>query len=399
METRWPEIELGTVIKDIAAGPFGSNLKVECFVPYGFPIVDGANLKAVRLTDNISKYVTKEKAHSLKRSIAKRGDIVVTISGTIGQLSFIPKNSKFEEYLCSQRQFRVTFDSSKVDSEYIAYYFHSYEGLHKILAFGNQVGVPALAQPLKNFRLIKVALPPFQIQKKVASILSKLDDKIELNNQINENLEEQAKAIFIEWLQKQRDSVLLRDICDEILDYSKFKQDKVVLINSSDVHKGAFVHNLYSENKNLKGHFKKNFKMGDILYSQIRPRNHHYAYCYFDSSDYIASTRLMIVRNKESKISNWLLYQYLILPNVLENFTLKTESRSGTFPQGNFEDLSSAIVPYGPLESQNEITDIIKDIRLQISRNYEENKRLLELRDALLPKLMSGEIDVSNIEL
>ena len=68
------KIKLGDVIIDIAAGPFGSNLKVSCFVDDGFPIVDGANLKGYKLTDNITKFVTEEKARSLHRSIAKRND-------------------------------------------------------------------------------------------------------------------------------------------------------------------------------------------------------------------------------------------------------------------------------------------------------------------------------------
>ena len=108
------EIELSTAITDIAAGPFGSNLKVECFVPSGFPIIDGANLKGYKVTDNITKFVTEEKARSLSRSIAHRGDVIVTISGTIGQIAYIPEDSLYDEYLCSQRQFRVSFNSSMV---------------------------------------------------------------------------------------------------------------------------------------------------------------------------------------------------------------------------------------------------------------------------------------------
>lgn len=93
------EIELSTAITDIAAGPFGSNLKVECFVPSGFPIIDGANLKGYKVTDNITKFITEEKARSLSRSIAHRGDVIVTISGTIGQIAYIPEDSLYDEYL------------------------------------------------------------------------------------------------------------------------------------------------------------------------------------------------------------------------------------------------------------------------------------------------------------
>jgi type I restriction enzyme S subunit len=185
-------IKLDSVINDMAAGPFGSNLKVSCFVNSGFPIIDGANLKGFKVTDNVTKFVTEEKAKSLYRSIAHRNDVVVTISGTLGQIAYIPADSDFDAYLCSQRQFRVTFDSSKVYVPYIVYYFHSHEGQHKILSFANQTGVPALSQPLKNFRNIEVNLPALDAQKQIASVLLSIDNKIELNTKINENLRCQA---------------------------------------------------------------------------------------------------------------------------------------------------------------------------------------------------------------
>ena len=184
----WKNIELSDVILDIAAGPFGSNLKVDCFIPSGFPIIDGANLKEFELTDNISKFVTEEKARLLSRSIAKRGDVVVTISGTIGQISYIPSTSRYSEYLCSQRQFRVTFDQNKVYVPYLVFYFHTYEGQSKILSFANQTGVPALSQPLKNFKKLTVKLPCLPEQIKIAHIIETINAKVKMNCAINDNL-------------------------------------------------------------------------------------------------------------------------------------------------------------------------------------------------------------------
>lgn len=197
--TEWKEYKLGDLIKDIAAGPFGSNLKVECFVESGFPIIDGANLKGFKVTDNITKFVTEEKARSLHRSIAKRNDVIVTISGNVGQIAYIPNDSKFIEYLVSQRQFRVSFDESAIDVPYLVYYFHTREGQHKILSFANQVGVPALAQPLKNFKAIELNLPSLPTQRRIASILSSLDDKIDLLHRENKTLEAMAETLFRQW--------------------------------------------------------------------------------------------------------------------------------------------------------------------------------------------------------
>ena len=186
-------------IIDCASGPFGSSLKVECFTHDGFPIIDGANLKEIALTDNITKFVSEQKARSLSKSIAKKHDVIVTISGTLGQISYIPETSQYEEYLCSQRQFRVTFDETKVNIKYLTYYFHTKEGQKKILSFANYVGVPALSQPLPNFKKITVSFPDINIQNKIAHFLTLLDDKIKLNNKINAELENMAKTLYDYW--------------------------------------------------------------------------------------------------------------------------------------------------------------------------------------------------------
>ena len=189
-------IKLSEVIVEIAAGPFGSNLKVSSFVDNGFPIIDGANLKGFKVTDNVTKFVTEEKARSLKKSIAKRNDVIVTISGTIGQISYIPPDSEYEEYLCSQRQFRVSFDLTRVYPPYIVFYFHTREGRYKLLSFANQVGVPALSQPLKNFKNIEINLPNLERQKGIAKIIESFNNKIELNEKINDNLSKQISALI-----------------------------------------------------------------------------------------------------------------------------------------------------------------------------------------------------------
>ena len=192
-------MRLKDVIIDIASGPFGSNLKVDCFVPDGFPIIDGANLTEYRLTDNVTKFVTEEKARSLSRSIAQRHDVVVTISGTLGQISYIPLDSKYKEYLCSQRQFRVTFNEDIVYVEYLVYYFHTKQGQKKILSFANYVGVPALAQPIPNFKNIEIDFPHIDYQHRVAKFIGRINDKISLNTRINAELEAMAKQLYDYW--------------------------------------------------------------------------------------------------------------------------------------------------------------------------------------------------------
>ena len=249
---------------------------------------------------------------------------------------------------------------------------------------------------LKTMRNYSFVAPPLQQQRQIACILSSIDNKITCNRQINDNLEQQAQALFKSWLSHCSKMVTIGDLSLNITDYTKCEREEVVLINSSDVTEGHFEHHILSENKNLKGHFKKRFQKGDILYSQVRPRNRHWAFCTFDSDNYLASTQLMVIRNRPNVIPSILLYQYIIDDNVWLEFTLKTETRSGTFPQGNYEDLSSIRVPFGA-DTQS-ISASLERIYNLIYYNEDESRHLAQLRDTLLPRLMSGELKVNEIE-
>ncbi|MCP1386263.1 restriction endonuclease subunit S [Runella salmonicolor] len=191
--------KISAVIEEISMGPFGSDIKVENFVSQGVPVLNGSNLTSFKLVEDTFKYVTPEKAKTFKKAIARRGDIVITHRGTLGQISYIPKDSLFDEYVISQSQFRVSLNKNLVDPSFFVYYFHTSEGQKRLLANKCHVGVPALAQATTNFRLIEIPLPSLATQQKIASVLTALNAKIELNNRINTELEAMAKTLYDYW--------------------------------------------------------------------------------------------------------------------------------------------------------------------------------------------------------
>src|SRR3989338_2564398 len=190
---------LSEVIDEISMGPFGSDIKVENFVSSGVPVLNGSNLSGFKLVEDEFKYVNEEKASTYKKAIAHRGDIVITHRGTLGQISFIPDNSKFTSYVISQSQFRVRLKRDKVDPAFFVYYFHTQEGQKRLLSFKNHVGVPALAQATTNFRKLEIPVPDLPSQQKIAAVLSALDAKIELNGRINAELESMTKTLYDNW--------------------------------------------------------------------------------------------------------------------------------------------------------------------------------------------------------
>src|SRR5690606_30674414 len=192
-------ILMNNLIQEITMGPFGSDIKVDNFIDDGVPVLNGSNVNEVKLTEDSFRYVSEEKAKSLKKANSKRGDIVITHRGTLGQISYIPENSKFSNYIISQSQFRVTLKKELVDPVFFTYYFHSIEVQNRLLSFKNHVGVPALAQATTNFRLLEFPIKPLKEQLLISKVLSDLDAKIELNNKINRELEAMAKTLYDYW--------------------------------------------------------------------------------------------------------------------------------------------------------------------------------------------------------
>lgn len=406
METR--RIELSQVITDIAAGPFGSNLKVSCFVDEGFPIIDGANLKGFKVTDNLTKFVTEEKARSLHRSIAKRRDVIVTISGTVGQIAYIPDDSAYEEYLCSQRQFRATFDEEKVYVPYLVFYFHTYEGNHKILSFANQTGVPALSQPLKNFKKIEINLPDLATQKRIAAVVESLNDKIKKNDEINENLEEQIETLLLTFLDNE-DAVPVK-----LGDYLYIKgrigwkglkkseylpQSEYRIINGEsltqsgiDWNKAGYIsEERYVESPEIM------LKVGDILLSKDGTIG---KIGYVDSLELPTSVAsgIFVIRNTKPDIISTTFIYYLLKSQLFSSF-IAARTEGSVIPHLYQKDFMDFEFPLPIPDKMAEFEEITDPMFSQIINNLNENKCLALLRDTLLPRLMSGELDVSSLDL
>lgn len=428
MEKTDKEKKLSNYIIDIAAGPFGSNLKVDCFVPEGFPIIDGANLKGIKVTDNVTKFVTEEKARSLHRSIAKRNDVVVTISGNVGQISYIPSDSKYDEYLVSQRQFRVTFDTTKVYVPYLIYYFHTKEGQHKILSFANQTGVPALAQPLKNFKNINILLPDLQVQKSIVSILEKLDDKIELNQRINENLEQQAQALFKSWfvdfepfkngkfidseLGRIPEELIIRNIGNIPHTIESGRRPKggavskgIPSIGAENI-KGLGIYD-YSKTKYIPEDFAATTNRGEIKGYELliykdggKPGYFIPNYTIFGDGfpfDVMFINEHVFRLDLMSNEYNIFAYFYMQTPYIMNQ--LNSIGGKAAIPGINTKDLESLPIFTDDNKKVQEFGRIALPMITTILRNCRENARLAQLRDTLLPKLMSGKIDISNLNI
>ena len=180
-------------------GPFGSKLTSADYVAEGIPVIRGANLSAGRfLNERDFVFVSEQKMREdLFGNLAHPGDIVFTQRGTLGQVSIIPENARFDAYVISQSQMKLSVDFSKADVRFLYYWFSSSQTVEKIISQNSSSGVPHInLTVLRNF---KVPVPPLREQHRIAGILSAYDDLIENNRRRIALLEQASRMLYREW--------------------------------------------------------------------------------------------------------------------------------------------------------------------------------------------------------
>ena len=185
------------------------------------------------------------------------------------------------------------------------------------------------------------------------------------------------------------------EVCSSISDTYREKKNMVTLINTSDVLEGRVLNHERVPNSNLKGQFKKTFQRDDILYSEIRPQNRRFAYVDFSPIDYIASTKLMVIRAKKDVVSPKYLYYFLKNSSTVAELQLLAETRSGTFPQITFSEVANLTIPVPSLAVQEVIVQTMQCLEDKITCNEQINDNLQQQASALF----SSFYDWSNTEV
>lgn len=386
---------IADLIDEIAMGPFGSNIKVSCFVDSGVPVLNGSNLEGFSLSEKTFRYVTRKKADSLNKANAHRGDIVITHRGTLGQIVFIPQDSKYDRYVISQSQFRVRCND-KVLPEYLVYYFHTPIGQHKLLSNASQVGVPALARPSSTFQQIEVVLPELSIQKCVVEIISTIQKKIVNNQELNDNLQQQATALFSSLYDRSNTEVRFTDL--------------IQILGGGTPKTGE---NTYW-NGNIAFFTPKDVGTPYTLITEKTITEEGLSHC--NSRLYPVNTVFVTARGTVGKVgmsgvpmamnqscyalvgkeTHQLLVYFYTLKAVDR---LKHKASGAVFDAITTRDFESEQIMKLSDDCAKAFLCIAEPMFQKVLNNCIENRRLSTLRDSLLPKLMSGEIDVSDVQL
>lgn len=406
----WREVKLGD-LGEVVTGKTPST-KINTYWGGNISFITPKDIQSSKHILKTERYLSKEGMLSVKGSILPKDAICVSCIGNIGYVSMTTKQS------ISNQQINSIIANDENDANFIYYlmkslqpYFKSYEGQSTTLSILNK----------SQFSKIDVYIPKNkEIQKKIAGVLGALDDKIELNNKINNNLEQQAQALFKSWF----------------VDFEAFggtMPDDWKEINLSDIatfvggysYKGSELQTSSTAMATIKNFGRQGgFKLDG--FKEILPSSKLKETQKADLFDIlVAHTDLTqnadVIGNAEMLLSKAGYLDVIISMDVVKvmpqkgisKFLLAALLKDNRFKQHCLGYINGTTVLHlskkalpeftfafpNSVDTVNELTQTLECLYKKLASNIAENTRLVQLRDILLPKLMSGEIDVDKVSL
>ena len=406
-------------LKDIAdsqTGPFGSQLHKSDYVSEGTPMVTVEHLGIERFTHQNLPFVSDKDRDRLSKYLLKEGDIVFSRVGSVDRCTYVTKEE--DGWMFSGRCIRVR-TNEKANGRYLNFYFRQETFKKMMLDISVGATMPSLNTKLMDN--IPLRLPNINTQKQIAKVLSDLDTKIEINNNINQELEAMAKTLYNYWFvqfdfpdangKPYKSSggklVFNEELKREIPEGWEVKY----LTEEMDLQYGfPFSTKLFNSEGNgipvirirdilncsisnystedVDGKYK--LYKGDIIVGM--DGNFHINY--WNRENCYLNQRSLRIRSQEGSISE-MQTKFLIEPYIKARE--KNVSRT-TVAHLSARDVNDLKLLIATDKIQAKANNIFKSYLKKIISNREQNQKLSELRDWLLPMLMNGQVTVAEAE-
>ncbi|HAT4156335.1 restriction endonuclease subunit S [Clostridium perfringens] len=408
-ENKWNICFIG----DVADILNGYAFKAKDFQCKGVPIIKIKNIVPPNISIEDVQYVSRDLYNEKIKYALKYNDILISMTGSgINQISSAVGKIgrvriKDESLLLNQRVGKLFVkDKNKCDEDYLYYYMTQNSIRYDLASSAGGSANQANISPAQ-IKSIKIILPPLEEQKAIAKILSDLDEKIEVNNKINKNLEEMAQAIFKQWFvdfefpneegkpYKSSGGEMVKSELGMIpKGWEKCTLDKVANVSAggdkpkkfSKIACDEYTVPIYSNGIDREGLYGYTDKAKILEESVTVSARGTIGYVCLRHQPYVPIVRLISVTPNTKLVSAKYLYFLLKRTNIIGTGTTQQQL---TVP--DFKKTKMYVPQY---EYMKKFTIIVNSWFERINNNNIENERLEKLRDTLLPKLMSGEIRV-----
>ena len=400
-------------LSDVAKVQSGFAFKSRDWRGDGVPVIKIQNVRAGRVKLEGCSYVSDEVAVTASRYRLYRGDVLVTMSGEIGSVGVVRTD---EHLLLNQRVGRIVLlDPDAAEIRYIAYALQDpcIKSMMEAIAYG-------AAQPNISPTLIgslPLWLPPRATQTAIANVLEAFDDLIENNRRRIEVLEKMARAIYREWFVKFRypghEDVPMVDSALGLIPDGWEVQPlaAIATVNGSSRKPGGDEVFRYLDISALSerhigeleaiggssapGRARRVVSPGDTVWATVRPNRRAHALLVAPDSDWIASTGLAVLT--PSTVSPDFLFETTSATAFSD--WLVGRATGSAYPAVRAKDFEEAPIVVPDVAVDAAFADKVSPMHDLSWRLRNECSRLAALRDLLLPKLVTGLIDISTLDL
>lgn len=382
------EYRLKEILQDkgYIRGPFGSSLKRNELKSTGIPVYEQQH--AIYATREFRYYIDEEKYSQMKRFTVKPKDLIISCSGTIGKVDLISEKDPIG--IISQALLILRANTDIVLPEYLFYFLKSDYGYNSIISrsMGSvQVNI-AKREVIEN---IKINIPSLKEQEKIVKILSNIDEKIKLNNQINDNLFKIGDQLYFENFDKYKkelpDGYRIVKLGDAVSNYDSKR--KPMSSRERELHQGLYPY--YGATSIIDYVDDYIFDDTYLLMGEdgtVKTDEGYPVLQYIWGKNWINNHAHVL---KGEKIST----EFLVF--ALRKINIESMITGAVQPKINQENMNKIEFVIGTESKNREYENIFTNIMNKYKNIIEENKRLEQLRDILLPKLMNGEINLDKI--
>ncbi len=386
-------MKLGDICTRICSGGTPKSSNADFYEGGTIPWLNTKEINFNRIRETESHITEEGFRNSAAKWIKPHAVIVAMYGATAGRvaLSEIPLTT-------NQACCNLEIDERVADYRFIYYWLK--DNFSRIASLANGGAQQNLSA--KVIRQIEINLPDLETQHLVADLLNSFDEKIETNARLNGYLEELARTMYVGAMREHASTALLCDLAELNSETYSPKENwsAVSYIDTSalTLNNLAELQRFSPTEEKLPTRARRKVANGDILYSTVRPNQSHYGLLYDPEPHTLASTAFAVIRPSDTALSP-LVYLALTDKEITESLQQLAETSTSTIPSIRPVDLERIAVLVPADEYGNELAAQIEKSFRQIDCNKRESLELAALRDALLPKLMAGEIDVSDVDL
>lgn len=431
----WETLPVAEAPLEIIDGDRGVNYpKQEDFGPAGDCLfLNTGNVTTTGFNFGARSFITKEKDVALRKGKLKRHDVVLTTRGTVGNVALFDDSVRFEHVRINSGMVLLRADQSKLLPRFLFQFVRSPLFKEQVAALTTGSAQPQL--PIRDIRRVEIPLPPLAEQQAIAAVLGALDDKIELNRRMNATLEAMARALFQSWfvdfdpvrakldgcqplgLDPGTAALFPNDFEDSELGHIPKgwrvgKVDDLATLNRAAVNPGDFPTETFD-------HFSlpafdngraPKMELGSAIMSNkftVTPNsvllsklNPHIPRIWLPdlhpTRRSVCSTEFIVTRSKPG-VSREYLFSLFTSSAFASVYGTLVTGTTGSHQRIRPESVLEMTIVIPPSALIHAFTDLAKPIFDRINRNTEQSLTLATMRDALLPKLLRGELALKHI--